>query len=95
MTELLYQRDSYVRTWVATVTGVDPVTSTVTLDRTAFYPGGGGQPADTGTMTRPQDGNQPFARTAHTSCTRSIQPPLSRVSVIRSPVSSIGKRATA
>ena len=57
-TELLYQRDSYLRAWEATVTGVDPAAGTVTLDRTAFYPGGGGQPADTGTMTRPQDGTR-------------------------------------
>jgi misacylated tRNA(Ala) deacylase len=57
-TELLYQLDSYLRAWEATVTGADPETGSVTLDRTAFYPGGGGQPADTGTMTRPQDGTR-------------------------------------
>jgi len=28
----------------------------VTLDRTVFYPGGGGQPADRGLLRRPSDG---------------------------------------
>ncbi|HEY8448742.1 MAG TPA: alanyl-tRNA editing protein [Thermomicrobiales bacterium] len=58
MTDLLYQRESYLRAWEAKVVDVDPTTGTVVLDRTAFYPGGGGQPADTGLMTRPSDGFQ-------------------------------------
>jgi misacylated tRNA(Ala) deacylase len=49
MTELLYQTDAYMTTFTATVTGHED--GAVTLDRTAFYPGGGGQPADTGTLT--------------------------------------------
>jgi len=46
MTELLYFEDSYLRQFTAKVTqaGVDQVV----LDRTAFYPGGGGQPPDEG-----------------------------------------------
>jgi misacylated tRNA(Ala) deacylase len=56
-TELLYQRDSYLRTWEATIIAADPASGAVVLDRTAFYPGGGGQPADTGTMTRLADGH--------------------------------------
>jgi misacylated tRNA(Ala) deacylase len=51
MTELLYQTDSYLQTFEATVTGVDEANHGVILDRTAFYPGGGGQPADQGTLT--------------------------------------------
>jgi misacylated tRNA(Ala) deacylase len=50
MTDLLYQTDSYLREFTATVTGVDPETRAVYLDRTAFYPGGGGQPCDTGVL---------------------------------------------
>jgi len=50
MTELLYQTDSYLQAFDATVTGVDAEAHAVILDRTAFYPGGGGQPADSGTL---------------------------------------------
>lgn len=51
MTELLYQTDSYLREFAATVAAVDSAAGRVALDRTAFYPGGGGQPADTGALT--------------------------------------------
>ncbi len=49
MTEHLYQTDSYVRDFAATVIATDG--PAVALDRTAFYPGGGGQPHDVGTLT--------------------------------------------
>jgi misacylated tRNA(Ala) deacylase len=48
MTEQLYQTDSYIREFEALVTAVEG--QAVALDRTAFYPGGGGQPHDTGTL---------------------------------------------
>jgi misacylated tRNA(Ala) deacylase len=48
MTELLYQLDSYLREFEAWVT--DTVDGGVVLDRTAFYPGGGGQPCDVGSL---------------------------------------------
>jgi Ser-tRNA(Ala) deacylase AlaX len=48
MTELLYLHDSYLREFDATVVAVDG--HAVALARTAFYPGGGGQPSDTGTL---------------------------------------------
>ena len=51
MTELLYQTDSYLKEFTATVTAVDAETRAITLDRTAFYPGGGGQPCDLGTLS--------------------------------------------
>lgn len=51
MTMRLYHSDSYVREFDAVVTGVIPDQSAITLDRTAFYPGGGGQPADGGTVS--------------------------------------------
>ncbi len=49
MTELLYTTDAYVSEFEATVT--QHVEGGVVLDRTAFYPGGGGQPSDTGTLS--------------------------------------------
>ncbi len=51
MTELLYQTDSYLREFDARVVAVDAAAGRVVLDRTAFYPGGGGQPHDLGTLT--------------------------------------------
>ena len=50
MTELLYQTDSYLKEFEALITAVDNETRSVVLDRTAFYPGGGGQPCDFGTL---------------------------------------------
>jgi misacylated tRNA(Ala) deacylase len=47
-TDLVYLRDVDVRTFEAVVVGVDG--QTVALDRTAFYPTGGGQPHDVGTL---------------------------------------------
>jgi len=51
MTELLYQTDSYLKEFDATITAVDTEARTVVLDQSAFYPGGGGQPSDTGQLT--------------------------------------------
>lgn len=51
MTTLLYQTDSYLQAFEATVTAVEAEGRAVVLDRTAFYPGGGGQPCDFGTLT--------------------------------------------
>ena len=45
---MLYLRDAYQRTFSATV--VDRRDDAVALDRTAFYPTGGGQPHDTGSL---------------------------------------------
>jgi misacylated tRNA(Ala) deacylase len=52
VTELLYLRDSYLREVDAAVGTAGE--NAVVLDRTLFYPGGGGQPADTGTLTWPE-----------------------------------------
>ncbi len=48
MTVLLYPTDSYLREFSAQVVAANPEQHAVALDRTAFYPGGGGQPNDTG-----------------------------------------------
>lgn len=50
MTDLIYQTDSYVKTFDAVIIGADEGENGVYLDRTAFYPGGGGQPHDTGIL---------------------------------------------
>jgi misacylated tRNA(Ala) deacylase len=49
MTEQLYLLDSYVKEFEAEVVETDG--QDVALDRTAFYPGGGGQPHDTGQLS--------------------------------------------
>lgn len=57
-TDLLFQRDAYLRQTNATVTAVDSETRAVALDQTVCYPGGGGQPADTGGLHRLSDGQE-------------------------------------
>ena len=46
MTELLYHADSFIKAFDAQV--IETVPGGVVLDRTAFFPGGGGQPHDVG-----------------------------------------------
>ncbi|GGF13463.1 serine-tRNA(Ala) deacylase AlaX [Aliidongia dinghuensis] len=48
-TQLLFRDDAYLRSTPATVVAVDG--NRVELDRTVFYPLGGGQPGDRGTLT--------------------------------------------
>jgi alanyl-tRNA synthetase len=54
-TKLIYLEDSYQQTSSATVTSVstEGSTTTITMDQTIFYPQGGGQPGDKGTITAP------------------------------------------
>jgi misacylated tRNA(Ala) deacylase len=49
VTDRLYLEDAYLASFPGTVTATRD--GWVALDRTAFYPGGGGQPADQGTLT--------------------------------------------
>jgi misacylated tRNA(Ala) deacylase len=51
MTELLYQTDSYVQEFDSNIIAVQDETRSVILDKTAFYPGGGGQPCDIGSLS--------------------------------------------
>jgi misacylated tRNA(Ala) deacylase len=51
MTELLFRDDAYVSTCRARITAVDA--RGIRLDRTVFYPTGGGQPGDTGVLRLP------------------------------------------
>lgn len=55
MTEWLFQQDAYLRHCTARV--VDAAPDGVVLDRTVFYPLGGGQPGDTGAL-RATDGRE-------------------------------------
>ncbi|GHO44460.1 alanyl-tRNA editing protein [Ktedonospora formicarum] len=48
-TQALYHTDAYIKEFDATVVAIDG--NAVALDTTAFYPGGGGQPCDMGTIT--------------------------------------------
>jgi misacylated tRNA(Ala) deacylase len=48
--EKLYQQDSYLKQFEAKVTNVSEEHG-IALDRSAFYPGGGGQPGDLGTVS--------------------------------------------
>jgi misacylated tRNA(Ala) deacylase len=50
MTTSLYQTDSYLRDFDAQITEIDQEAHAVILDQSAFYPGGGGQPNDTGAL---------------------------------------------
>lgn len=50
MTELIYQTDSYLKEFSAVVVSIDPQNRAVILDRSAFYPDGGGQPCDFGVL---------------------------------------------
>jgi len=59
MTELLCHRDAYLKEYDARVTDVNAAEQAVALDRTAFFPGGGGQPCDRGWLN-----DVPVARAA-------------------------------
>jgi misacylated tRNA(Ala) deacylase len=48
MTVALYHTDAYLKEFDASITAVDG--NKAALDQTAFYPGGGGQPHDVGTL---------------------------------------------
>jgi misacylated tRNA(Ala) deacylase len=68
MTDAICYRDSYANRIEATVltaeAGRDGTGPLVVLDRTVFYPGGGGQPADRGIFLRAADGRTWTVRSA-------------------------------
>ena len=67
--EQLCYTDAYARTAVARVATVDDGGDAplVVLDRTVFYPGGGGQPSDRGLLLRTSDGKSWTVRAARKS----------------------------
>jgi misacylated tRNA(Ala) deacylase len=63
--EQLCYSDAYARSTTATVRHVEANdTTVVVLDRTVFYPGGGGQPSDRGLLLRASDGRSWTVRAA-------------------------------
>jgi len=67
--EQLCYSDAYARTVEATVAAVDDAGEAplIVLDRTVFYPGGGGQPSDRGLLLRASDGRRWTVRAARRS----------------------------
>ena len=61
MTEELFREDAYLKSCAARVTAVDE--GGIRLDRTVFYPMGGGQPGDTGVLRRADGGTIAIADT--------------------------------
>jgi len=61
MTELLFRDDAYLKSCSATVTDVSD--RGIRLDRTVFYPTGGGQPGDIGMLRRADGGTIAIADT--------------------------------
>ncbi|MEJ2293944.1 MAG: alanyl-tRNA editing protein [Candidatus Lokiarchaeota archaeon] len=54
MTDALYMNDAYLKEWDANIVKVKD-DKYVVLDKSAFYPRGGGQPCDEGSISRNQD----------------------------------------
>ncbi len=70
MTDAVCYRDAYARRVEAVVRAVetgDGAAPLVVLDRTVFYPGGGGQPSDRGLLLRAADGRRWVVRAARKS----------------------------
>ena len=66
--EQIAYTDAYTRSVEAIVRHVETGDSTlIVLDRTVFYPGGGGQPSDRGLLLRTADGRSWTVRGAHKS----------------------------
>ena len=57
MTKLLHLNDNHLQQFQAKIMEGRTETKAVVLDQTAFYPGGGGQPCDTG---KPEAGSEVF-----------------------------------
>lgn len=64
MTEKIYLEDAYIKQFEATVIG--HIDGNVILDYTAFYPGGGGQPCDHGTLSSASE-NWPISKVQNIS----------------------------
>ncbi len=83
-TEELFREDAYLRECEATVTAVEG--RSVVVDRTVFYPMGGGQPGDTGVISLP-DG-----RTARVEDTRKGEAGIEHIMAADDPLPAVGDR---
>jgi misacylated tRNA(Ala) deacylase len=63
-TQQLFREDSYAKSCDAEVLGVNDLGGII-LDRTVFYPAGGGQPGDTGALLRADGTSIPIATTVY------------------------------
>src|SRR6202022_2205718 len=70
MTELLFRDDAYLKTATARVVAVHE--RGLELDRTVFYPLGGGQPGDTGALVRANGERIPITDTRKGSALDSV-----------------------
>ena len=70
MTETLFRDDAYLRAATATVLSAEP--RGVALDRTVFYPRGGGQPGDQGELVVEGGATIPIVNPAAKASARNV-----------------------
>ena len=77
--EQLAYINAYARTADARVVAIETgEATTVVLDRTVFYPGGGGQPSDRGLILRASDGRSWTVRSANGSRGSRVTPTINQ-----------------
>ncbi len=69
MTDAIFREDAYLQSLAAVVLDVTPEGGIIT-DKTIFYPTGGGQPGDAGTMTFADGSVVPIATTVYEDSTK-------------------------